>query len=294
MNIKQLEVFVAIVETGSFSKGAERACLTQSTASQHVAALEGACDVRLLDRTGRGAVPTEAGKVLLEHARRVLAALQRTEQAVQQFRRAEKVTLVLGASTIPGTYLVPAAVAQLRQKHPTVSVTVATGDSAAVQEMLATGLVEAAVLGSPATDRRVEGEPIGHDRIILVAPAVHRWQRIALKELAGEPVDMRETGSGTGAVVGDALRTAGLAPAELTISLVAGSSEAVKQAVLAGCGVAFLSEVAVRHELAAGILREIPVEGLAIERTFTLAWRRGRSLSPAAAAFCAIMRLSGR
>jgi DNA-binding transcriptional LysR family regulator len=291
MNVKQLEVFIAIVETGSFSKGAERSCLTQSTASQHMAALEGYYGVRLLDRTGRGAMPTEAGKVLLEHARRVMADLLRTEQAIQQFRRAEKFALALAASTIPGTYLVPTAVARLREKHPTVSVTVASGDSAAVQEMLASGLVEAAVLGSPAADRRIDGEAIGHDRIVLVAQATHRWQRISLAELCGEPLVLRENGSGTGAVVGHALRSGGFAPADLTIALVAGSSEAVKQAVLAGCGVAFLSELAVRSELDAGILREIPVAGLSIERTFTLAWRRGRTLSPAAAAFCELVRL---
>jgi DNA-binding transcriptional LysR family regulator len=156
--------------------------------------------------------------------------------------------------------------------------------------MLAAGLVEVAVLGSPVADRRIEGEAIGHDRIVLVAPAAHRWQRISLAELAGEPLVLREAGSGTGAVVGDAMRAGGIAPADLAIALVAGSSEAVKQAVLAGCGVAFVSELAVRSELATGILREIPVVGLAIERTFTLAWRRGRTLSPAAVVFCDLLR----
>ena len=68
MNIKQLEIFVAIADTGSFSKGADALFITQSTASQHVASLEELSGVRLLDRTGRGALPTEAGKILLGHA----------------------------------------------------------------------------------------------------------------------------------------------------------------------------------------------------------------------------------
>ncbi len=290
MNVKQLEVFVAITETGSFSKGAERASLTQSTASQHIAALESLCGVRILERTGRGAVPTEAGKLLLDHARRVLIALQGTEQAMRQFCRAEEVTLSLAASTIPGTYLLPAAVALLRQEHPTVTVTVAMGDSATALEQLATGLVEVALLGSPVRDKRLDWEAIGHDRIILVAPTAHRWYEITLADLAGEPLVMREAGSGTESVVRGALLAAGSDLGALQARVVLGSSEAVKQAVLAGCGVAFLSEVAVRNELAAGTLREIPVAGLVIERAFTLAKRRGSSLSPAAAALCRMIR----
>jgi len=290
MNVKQLEVFVAIAETGSFSKGAERASLTQSTASQHIAALEGACNIRLLDRTGRGAVPTEAGKVLLVHARQALLALRRTEQAMQRFCRVEEVVLSLAASTIPGTYLVPKVVAALRQEHPTLTVNVLMGDSATALEKLASGLVEVAVLGSPVNDKRVAGEAIGHDRIILVALPGHRWQRISPLELAGEPLVMREPGSGTGAVVQGGLLAAGCDPATLMAGVVLESSEAVKQAVLAGCGVAFISEVAVRGELAAGMLREIPVEGLVLERAFTLATRRGSSLSPAAELFCRLLR----
>ena len=91
MNIKQLEIFVTIATTGSFSKGAEAACITQSTASQHIAALEDICGVRLLDRTGRGAMTTEAGKIMLVHARQVIKSLKETEQAILQFRQADGV-----------------------------------------------------------------------------------------------------------------------------------------------------------------------------------------------------------
>src|SRR5512138_2272830 len=111
MNIKQLEVFVAIAETGSFTKGAEIACITQSTASQHIAALEQSAGVRLLDRSGRGAVLTQAGKTLLQSAKRALSAVRNTEQAIRRFSRAEGVELRIAGSSIPGTYLVPAAVA---------------------------------------------------------------------------------------------------------------------------------------------------------------------------------------
>src|SRR3954453_22466766 len=110
MNLKQLELFVAIVEGGSFSKAAEAACVTQSTASQHIAALEQAIGAKLFDRTGRGALVTEAGKLLLEHAQKVLTALRNTEAAMGRFSRADTVELRIACSSIPGTYLLPVVV----------------------------------------------------------------------------------------------------------------------------------------------------------------------------------------
>lgn len=132
MNIKQLEIFVNIVITGSFSKGAETAFITQSTASQHIAALEGLCGVRLLDRTGRGALPTEAGKIMLVHAQQVLRSIKVAEQAILQFRQADGVELSVGGSTIPGTYLLPKAIAALRSSDPGINVKVEIGDSSEI------------------------------------------------------------------------------------------------------------------------------------------------------------------
>jgi DNA-binding transcriptional LysR family regulator len=290
MNIKQLEVFIAICETGSFSRAGERTSLTQSTVSQHVAALEADFGVRLLDRTGRGALPTEAGKVLREHAKDVIAALQATQQGMGRFARSEGVSLFIAASTIPGTYLVPAAAARLKTALPGVNLKVVIADSAAVLEYLARGAVEIGVFGCPVKDERLQGEVIGQDRIILIAPADHPWRHIQLAELVQEPLILREAGSGSGRAVEAALRHNGVEMAALRAAMELSSSEAVRQAVLAGCGVAFISEVAVRGDLAAGTLREVAVQGLDIRRDFTLARLKGRTLSPAAGEFSAVLR----
>ncbi len=212
MNIKQLEIFVTIAATGSFSKGAEAACVTQSTASQHIATLEESCGVRLLDRTGRGAVTTEAGKIMLTHARQVIKSLKDTEQAILRFRQADGVELSVGGSTIPGTYLLPKAIAALRASDPGIRVKVEIGDSSDILARL--------------IDENIE--------------------------IAG--------------------------------------SEAIKQAVLAECGIAFISELAVRGELKRGELVSINLSGIAITRSFSLVHRKGRTVSPAATAFSAMLR----
>lgn len=293
MNIKQLEVFVTIAATGSFSKGAEAACITQSTASQHIAALEDNCGVRLLDRTGRGAVLTEAGKIMLAQARQVIKSLKETEQAILRFRQADGVELCVGGSTIPGTYLLPKAIAALRMSDPGILVKVEIGDSSEILARLDDESIEIGIVGTIPDDRQFASETLGRDDILLVARKGHRWSgrtAVPLEELVAEPIIMREQGSGTGDAVAAALMEQGMAPENLTACATLPSSEAIKQAVLAECGVAFISEMAVRGELQRGELVAINLAGVAITRSFSLVQRKGRTLSPAAAAFSAVLR----
>lgn len=293
MNIKQLEVFVTIAATGSFSKGAEAACITQSTASQHIAALEENCGVRLLDRTGRGTVPTEAGKIMLAHARQVIKSLKETEQAMLRFRQADGVELCVGGSTIPGTYLLPKAIAALRTSDPGIRVKVEIGDSSEILARLIDESIEIGIVGSAPDDKRFTTETLGHDEILLVARKRHRWcgrDAVPLEELLTEPIIMREQGSGTGDAVAVALREQGIALENLAVCATLPSSETIKQAVLADCGVAFISEMAVRGELQRGELVSINLSGVSITRSFSLVQRKGRTLSPAAAAFADMLR----
>jgi DNA-binding transcriptional LysR family regulator len=293
VNIKQLEIFVTIAMTGSFSKGAETACITQSTASQHIATLEDLCGVRLLDRTGHGAVPTEAGKIMLAHARRVIKALKETEQAMLQFRQADGVELFVGGSTIPGTYLLPKAIAALRASDPGIIVTVEVGDSSEILAKLMAEQIEIGIVGSAVHEKQFTSEALGHDEILLIARKGHHWcgrADVSAEEFLREPIVMREKGSGTTEVVDVALRQQGIASSDLLVCATFSSSEAVKQAVLADCGVAFISEMAVREELKQGELVAVKPAWLAITRSFYLVRRKGRTLSPAAAAFTTMIR----
>ncbi|MFZ4854912.1 MAG: selenium metabolism-associated LysR family transcriptional regulator [Desulfuromonadaceae bacterium] len=293
MNIKQLEIFVTIATSGSFSKGAEAACITQSTASQHIATLEDLCGVRLLDRTGRGAVPTDAGKVMLAHAQQVLKSLKKTEQAIRQFRQADGVELCVGGSTIPGTYLLPKAIAVLRISDPGISVKAEIGDSRDILGKLLEEHIEIGIVGSSVDDKQFTSEALGHDVILLVARKGHDWcgrSEIPLEEFLTESIIMREKGSGTNDVVDAALRQLGIKTGDLPVCSTISSSEAIRQAVLAGCGVAFISEMAVREELKSGELVAINLAGLTITRSFSLVCRRGRTLSPAAKAFSTALR----
>lgn len=295
MNLKQLEVFLAVAESGSFSRGAETTFITQSTVSQHISALEKEFGVKLLDRTGRGALLTEGGKVLLQHARRIIADARGIELTMGRFKGVEDVTLSVGGSNIPGSYMIPAAIPSLLERFPGLRITLLQGDSRETLERIAREEVELGIIGSRFAEEGFTFIPLGRDEIRLVVSRQHRWRRrkaVNPEELLEEAFILREPGSGTGKTVRDALAKAGVSPARLKVRAWLGSNEAVKHAVRGGLGISFLSEVSVRRELERGELAEVRVRGVEISRQFYLASRAGRELSPAATAFAGVMEES--
>ncbi|MGW8312490.1 MAG: selenium metabolism-associated LysR family transcriptional regulator [Desulfuromonadales bacterium] len=292
MNLRQLELFVAISDTGSFSRGAESASLTQSTVSQHIAALESEVGLRLLDRTGHGIILTPAGELFLQHARRVLAECATLQQAMVGFRGLQHARLTVGASNIPANYLVPMILPRLAAEHPGIDLTVQTGDSRAMLDCLLAGTVELAVVGSRSDDRGLEFIRLASDLLVLAVSPRHPWSEcsaITLDDLEINPIIIREKGSGSDQALRMALQQAGFDPGRLQVSVRLGSNEAVRQALLNGFGAAFLSEIAIRQELARGELVKVEVADFAVPRQFWLATRSQRTASPAARVFAELM-----
>ena len=292
MNLKQLEIFLAVAETGSFSRGAEATFITQSTASQHISSLESDFGVRLLDRTGRGALLTEGGKVLFQHARQVIDDVQAIHQAMRRFKGAEDVELRIGGSNIPANYMIPELLPVLLELFPTLRLTLIQGDSRDILEKLAREEIELGVVGSRFDEEGFEFAPLGRDEISLVVNRRHPWngrKSVELAELEGEPLVLREPGSGTGRTVNEALAKAGLPPQTLKVTAHLGSNEAVKHAVASGLGSSFVSLLSVGKEIEREELVPVKVKGLTISRRFYLASRAGRELSPAAKAFAKVL-----
>lgn len=295
MNLRQLELFVAVVESGSFSRGAETASLTQSTVSQHIATLENEAELRLLDRTGQGVILTSAGELFLQHARQVLAECDRLRQAMAGFRGLQQASLTVGASNIPANYLIPAILPRLAAEHPGIALTMQTGDSRAILERLLADDVELAVVGSRDDDRGVEYLPLTSDLLVLAVSFQHPWSQgptITLDDLAECPMIVRESGSGSDQALRQALRQAGFDPDRLQIAVRLGSNEAVRQALLNGFGAAFLSEISIRQELKRGELVKVLVTDFVVQRQFWLVTRERRTASPAAQVFAALMQES--
>jgi DNA-binding transcriptional LysR family regulator len=288
VDLRQLEIFVKVAERGSFSKAAEALFLTQPTVSEHVRALEDELGLRLLDRLGRGATLTRAGQLLSSYAIRMLALSREARQAMDSFQGRLSGELIIGASTIPGEYVLPAFVGRFKDKYPDISITLLIGDSQAVIDWVADGRAELGMAGARIAHRGVDYKELMPDEVVVIVPAAHPWhgrKQITVDELRGEPLLLRERGSGTRAALEAALGDAGLDLDSFRVVGEMGSTQAIKQAVKAGVGISLVSRRAVEEECKSGLIWCVRVKDFKVTRSFYLVTHKERSRSPIAEAF---------
>ena len=290
MDLRRLEVFAKVAELGSFSRAAEALFLTQPTVSEHVRALEDELSVQLLDRLGRSSAPTPAGQLLLGYARRLLALAQEAHQAIDQFQGRMRGHLVVGGSTIPGEYLLPALIGGFKAKFPDISISLLIGSSRQVNEWVEEGRVELGVVGARSASRVLDTRDLMADELVVVVPADHRWagrRAVGIDDIKAEPLILRERGSGSREALERALAEVGQDFSGFKIAGEMASTQAIKQAVRAGVGISLISRRAVEDECRASLLACFKVRDLRITRAFSLVTHRERSRSPLAQAFVA-------
>ena len=271
MDTHHLKVFVAVFRSLSFSQAAEALRISQPTVSEHVKNLEAEMDCRLFDRLGRTIRPTMEAEILFPEATRLMEGMESIRNRLSRAGKSVSGKLVIGASTIPGTYLVPSLSSEFRKIHPGISYEILVADSRGIARMVTGHSLLLGIVGAQIDTERLECTPLFEDEIILVAPAsMEVKKRVGRKELALLPLMTREEGSGTRRTVETHLQRAGVDPAGLNVTATLGSTESVKQSVKEGLGLSFLSRRAVQDELASDILRHIAVTGLRITREFTL------------------------
>lgn len=293
MDIHRLEVFCRVLELQSFTKAADAVFLTQPTVSEHIRALEQALGERLLDRLGREVLPTPAGKILYRFARDIIRLRDEAIQAIDRYRGTLSGHLLIGASTIPGTYILPALIGSFKALYSAIQITLRITDSGEVVERILDGSLEAGLIGARWDDRRISLEEVCSDELVLAVYPEHPWAQeglIALEELAGQPFILRERGSGTRRVMAQVLESHGFNPTQLQIVAEMGSTEAVRQGIKARIGVSIISSLAVAEDVKRGTLAKIEIKDVSIHRPFYLMQRKSRHASPLCVAFLKHLR----
>ena len=293
MNFQHIRAFCAVVNEGSFSRAAEKLQLTQPTISAQIQGLEGTLHARLFERSAQGIALTAAGRTLLPYARQMLELSERTTQALEQLGGLEWGELLLGASSVPGHYVLPRAVTLFKQAHPGIEVHLGVSNSQEVRAGIRDGRYELGMVGEQVRDERLAFEPVVHDHLLVVMRPEHPLadqKSITVQELAEQPLVVREHGSATQATLDRALSDAGLDARQLKLFLELGSVEAMKQAIRAADLCAVLSEWSVQDEVRLGLLRAIPLEGVDLRRDLYLVWRAHGYLSVASEAFVRFLR----
>jgi DNA-binding transcriptional LysR family regulator len=289
ISLRQIEIFCCVARTENFSKAAHALYLTQPTVSEHIAQLEKILGAKLFDRLGRRTTLTSAGQVYLDHACQILKLRTEAREALWAFLGSLQGELHIGASNIPGTYLLPPIIAGFLERYPKVLPKIKISGTQEIIEAVQDGRFDLGFVGLKQKVRHVAFTEFVKDRLVAVAAPSHpltRKKRIPFERLVEEPFIIREAASGTRMALEKELRKHKFNPdRDLHLVLIAGSNEAVKQAIKAGVGISILSRFSVHEELSNGTLTELKVTRFSIKRSFYLIRNTGRSLSPAANAF---------
>jgi DNA-binding transcriptional LysR family regulator len=288
MNFDRLRTFRALAESLHFRKAAERLHISQSAVSQQIRALEDELGVALVERIGRRTFLTPAGKILVEEAGKVLAAVQRAGEAVRAYGAGDVDRVRLGASTTPGVYIVPAALGAFRAALPLVELTFRIANSADIEKMLVNNELDLGVVGEDITHEELFQVSVGEDEIIAVAaPGLVGTKRIKPADLEKLPLLARESGSATRRYVDAGLHEVGV---KVTPAFELPSPEAQVRASAAGLGLAFVSRHVAANDLAAKRLATVRIEGIRLVRPITAAYHRDKRVSPAIQQLIALLR----
>ncbi|MEW6586717.1 MAG: selenium metabolism-associated LysR family transcriptional regulator [Nitrospirota bacterium] len=279
MDIHQLRVFASVFKNRSFSRASEELHLTQPTISNHIKTLEDEFGCRLFDRLGRSIIPTKEAEVLYTHALEIIQKADNLNEAIKEIKKDLTGKLIVGASTIPGVYLMPRMMTAFKKKYPEISFQIQISDSRGILDNIARHEVLLGVVGAKLGNEQINYIPFVEDELIVIAsPSVAADKSILFKDLVKFPLILREEGSGTRRETEKFLDSKGLSVDNFEIAGIFGSTDAVKQAVKAGLGVSILSKFAVADELEHGILKEIALSDLKMKRRFYIIVHKKRTL----------------
>jgi DNA-binding transcriptional LysR family regulator len=290
--LRCLETFCTIVESGSFTVAAEKRYLTQPSVSTHIRDLEKHYGVKLLNRRRDGITATDTGKLLYKYAKSLLRLSKEAQDAIDDVNRLVRGETTIGASTVPGTYLIPELLSRFKKEFPGIRLSMKVSDTSMIIDEVFEQNVDFGIVGEKRNKPGLIFTRLADDNIILVVHPGIKKGKISVKDLGTLPLIFREHTSGTRMAVMENLKKRGITEKDLNIIMELGSTEALKQGVLAGLGAGFVSERSIKHEESQGLVKRLPIHGLTIHRNFWIVKRATTGLSRAAQALYNFIRSS--
>lgn len=269
MDTRQLRIFTAVYKTRSFTKAAEQLFTSQPTISEHMRNLEDHLGCKLFDRLGRSIMPTPQAELLYPKAVEILDEIDKISKMLASVSNVISGELLIGASTIPGAYILPQCASAFKKKYPGVSFQITINDSAQIIKQISENHLYLGIVGARIPSKKVAYAPFGEDELVL---AVHRSSNLPDEIPSGDLSRLnfllREEGSGTKKTIEFFLSQQNIDTGELRVSAILGSSTAIKEAIKSDLGVSIISRLAIQDEVRHGVLREIRIKGLRMKRNF--------------------------
>lgn len=279
VTIRQLQVFVEAAGSLSFARVAERLHLTPAGVSFQIKQIEAQSGFALFERIGKKVALTDAGRTLLIYAKQVLHSLHDADQALMALKGMSSGRVTIGLVST-AKYLVPHLLTRFQASYPAITIELKEGNRQWIIEALLRGQIDLAIMGQPPEGTDVMAEPFASHPSVIVAPPSHPLAGLSdlpASVLAGEPFIAREEGSGTRSLMDHFFERNGVSP---RIVMTTSSNETIKQAVVAGMGIALISRHTIGLEFSLGMMTVLAVEQFPLMRSWFVAHRRNMPVLP--------------
>lgn len=281
MDLHHLKIFTEVYKQKSFSKAAEILLLSQPTVSEHIKTLEDELNCKLFDRLGRTIVPTKIADILYPKALNLIEEIEKLRTEIINIQGNIAGHIRIGASTIPGTYILPTLATEFKSKYKNISFEILIEDSKKITDMVLNHELIMGIVGAVMEPEKLNYISFVEDELVLASTKdIINKDSVTVEELLKIPFVIREEGSGTRKTIEEHLFKKNFSINDLNIVAILGSTDSVKQAIKSSLGASILSRISIKEELERGILKETTIKGLKIKRNFSIITHKRRTLPP--------------
>jgi len=287
MNFRQLELFTKVAENRSVTKTAKQFYMSQPAVSQAITELEDKLQLRLFERINHKMLITSAGETMYQYSKRILSLMEELESTMKDIANTRMGKLRIGASTTIGVYLLPSLLGDFQSQYHNIETQFFIDNTLVIEEMIKDNTIDVGLVEGPVHSPDVIVRHLAVDKLFLICSPKHKWARANKKsikpdELTEETLIFREIGSGTREVIEHSLNQHKI---KYKPAHVLNNTEAIKNAVIANIGIAFLPEIAVENDIKAGHLVHVDVEDIVFTRDFNLIFHKDKYHSTLFSAF---------
>lgn len=266
-SIKQIRAFIMVADLKSFTGAAEALYMTQPAVSSQIKSLEEHLGISLIERKDKQVELTEAGKYFYLEAKNIIIAYERSLEVIDEFRGLKRGRLSIGASTIPGEYIIPRYIGSFRKLYPGIEISLTVGDTGSVLDMLLARRIDLGIVGAKLDIEKVDFDPFWRDELVLISATDREIPgEISWNDLSRFDFIMREKNSGTRMTLKKIMAGFGMTEKDLRIVIELGSTQAVITAVAADLGVGIVSKWAAREALKAGSIKKVKIKEAKLQR----------------------------
>lgn len=285
MDLRQLETFIEVANSKSFSRAAEKLFITQPTVTNHVQNLEKELGTLLINRSGKNISLTEAGRLLYKYAINIVNSCEMAKFDLAAFKGRIQGHLCVYSSSVPRKYILPNIVNEFLRDYPDVSFTLADKDSKNVVNSIIEGDTDFGIVGAKYPSDKVKYIELMEDRLLAITPNTPLYSKpnfsyLTLDEIIKEKILLREEGSGTRDLLINTLGKKKIDIDDLNVIAYIEDTETIKELVNLGVGISFLSQRAVTDDVELGKYKVYYIENIDLSRKFYFVYHKKRQLSP--------------